>query len=322
MTYDYNASAVGALQAQTGYTWSAVAFGTPDVPQSVRDSIVSRVRAKFDDLSSSNQLSDEDYNVGVQALANGAVMFPGLTSQAGADAMAKVAYYAMMDRTGLRALKQDVLQQLKKSAADAGYAAAQATAFWDTTYSVCNVVSGHAAIEKMQEYIAKIQGAVNESRAAMDEARRSLPDDQYQALAASAKPINDQLSYLEKWVPGITSESGGGLAAVQAAAVIVVAVVIGVLALVWTIVEARKNELVDNARKAIDEQVARGEMTAEQGAAAKQKIYEAAASKGFLGIDLKWVAIGGVAVLGVMLLPSILALFPKRAAAASPNRRR
>lgn len=356
--YNYDAQVSGNIGKLSGYTWQVEAFG--DVgDDALRTSVRNQIKAVADGLRANGAITDAEYSWMITGADNGILATPALTDAMKQDSFAKVAYYRMMNDTGLWNLRRWVREQVKKQVLEDAKTAAANVALWDSIGTTMEYVSGKKALDKLNEILGNIRNDVAATNEALAAAQATLTADRFALVQAEAKGIDGSISNLTKWVPGATEETGRtGLGAITAVAVVVAGVAIGIASICWAYVSARKTAVADKlaemaeqqrqaevlaaqqkkaaADAAVDAAVAAGKLTDDQGAALKLQSAEEAevavkaagdksqvaakqaaetaksAGGGFLGIDFKWLAIGGVALIGLMALPQIMSAIPKR----------
>jgi hypothetical protein len=356
--YEYSSAESSQIGKETGNTWEVEAFGDQG-DNAFRTNIRNMIVAKADALWNAGAIDRQGWSWMVRGANAGLMAAPGMTDAIRVDAFAKTAYYRMMNDTSLWALKQEVRRLVKNQVlADAKVMAAN-VALWDAIGTTMEYVSGAKALDKLNEYIGNIKRDVQATKEALAEARATLNDDRFALVAAEAKGIDGSIANLTKWVPGATSETGTtGMGVVAAVVAVAAGVAIGIAAICWAYVAARKSavamklaEMAEAQRQdevaaaeakryaadaAVEAAVEAGQMTEAQGEALKlqsadeaQVAVRAAGDKaavaankaaevgksagaGFLGIDFKWLAVGGIALVGLMALPQIMSAIPKK----------
>lgn len=321
--YEYDVSASLRVGQQTNYTWAVEAYG--DVGddayrRSVHDQIVSKANA----LRSSGGLSDADADMMIMAADGGCVATPGITPELAADAMAKAAYYKMMADTGLMALRKNMRNLTKAQVDAAAKKAAANVALWDGIGETMEWVSGKKAYDKLAEILGNIRRSVGNINDTLAQAKVTLTPERYAKVRAEADPVTKQLTYLRKYIPNIGDEVGG-LAAVQLGAAAIIAIVIGICALVYGVIRGYEEHVKSKALSMIDEQrqaeidaaKANPNLTPEQKQAAviaagqraessREAMPEALKTKGGIGSDITMIAFAGLAVAGIIFVAPML----------------
>jgi hypothetical protein len=336
--YEYSTQYARDTQQQAGPGWALEQYGDQgddSFRQRVHDQIVDGAKS----ILAAGWMTDEEAGNVVTAADSGALLYPTLTAALAADSLAKTAYYYMMDASGWWSLRRQVFAAINRKVNEEAVTAARTTAVWTAIAGTMAVVSGAALIDKLNDLLRRVRGEVDATNQILAQARAQLTPERYALVAKEASGVQAQLTYLEKYVPGASADVGhvGVGIAVQAIAAIAVAAALAIAALCWAYTQSKKMavankmaEMVEAQRKAeVDAAMKNPNLSAEQkqtavaqaGDRAKAGAAQAAAAAakageggGLFGIDFKWLAIAGVAVAGVMLLPAVLGALPKRSA--------
>jgi hypothetical protein len=334
--YEYNTQYAQAAQQQAGRGWALEQYGEvgdDTYRQRVHDLILDGVSS----MLAAGQVTPEEAGAVRSAADSGAFLYPSMASEVAADSLAKTAFYYMLSTSGWLALRTQVFGEVKTKVQAEAVAAASRTAVWEAIAKTMEMVSGATLVDKVRDLLARINGEVRATNELLAQARQQLSPERYALVAKEASGVQAQLTYLEKYVPGATQDTGTVGLGFVLTGTIALAAAAAICALVWAYVASKKTavankqmEMVEDQRKAeVDAAnknpslspeekqaaIAAAGDRAKKGADAAAATAKAASAGGLFGIDFKWLAIAGVAVAGVMILPAILGALPKRSTA-------
>jgi len=225
----YSDAATELTRSLTGEgKWRILVFGTgQSLPEDRQKYWRNRIQDKYSSLAGAGQIDSVDRGDANAAANNGVMLLPSALQYAG-DRMAQAAVWRINEQTGLLALWNELLAEMKQTATDTAAGLEAELAALDTLYTGMYYVSGAFAVDKLNQKWEEIVAGVQTGQAMLDQARTELDEEGQGKVLAALSPINGQVESLQGY---FGTQEAGKLGAVNLVAIAIVGVALAVATL-------------------------------------------------------------------------------------------
>jgi hypothetical protein len=230
--------------------WRILVFGTGQaLPEERQKYWRSRIQDKYSSLAASGQIDSVDRGDANSAANNGVMLLPSALQYAG-DRMAQAAIWRINERTGLKALWDELLAEMQQTAQDTAAGLETELAALDTLYTGMYYISGAVAVDALNRKWEEIMAGVQAGQAMLDQAKTDLDEEGQEKVLAALSPING-------FVEGLQGYFGTQEAAHLGAVNLVAIAIVGVALAAATLAAAYIVKQLSHARNVYADQAAR-----------------------------------------------------------------